>query len=67
MRLVVVALIAINIGYALWHWQRSPVEASSQQVVEETAPTITLLTEIVDTERQQELGEVVSNLSLIHI
>lgn len=61
MRLVVVALVVMNIGYALWHWQRSPIIASTQQIAKEAAPTITLLAEVVNTERQQELDEVVSN------
>jgi len=61
MRLVVVALIVMNIAYAIWHQQHSPVVVSAHQVTEEAAPTIRLLTEVVNTERRQELDEVVSN------
>lgn len=61
MRLVVAALIAMNIGYALWHWQRDPVVAPAQRFAEDIAPTITLLAEVHNTQRQQELDDVVSN------
>jgi len=61
MRLVVVALIVMNIGYALWQWQRSPVVESAQRVAEEAPPPITLLAEVVKTQRQQELDKVMSN------
>lgn len=61
MRLVVVALIVMNIGYALWQWQRSPVEESAQRVAQEASPPIMLLAEVDKTQRQQELDKVVSN------
>jgi|TARA_B110000196_G_scaffold305580_1_gene303330 hypothetical protein len=61
MRLVVVALIVMNIGYALWQWQCSPVEESAQRVAQEASPPIMLLAEVEKTQRQQELDKVVSN------
>jgi len=61
MRLVVVALIVMNIGYALWQWQRSPVEESAQRVAQEASPPVMLLAEVDKTQRQQELDKVVSN------
>lgn len=65
MRLVVVALIVMNVGYALWQWQRGQVSEPPQQIAEQVVPTIRLLTEVRTDQRQRQLDKVVSNPVLV--
>jgi hypothetical protein len=63
MRLVVVSLVLLNIGYFLWHFRHEPAQpaATRMQVESEPGEALVLLSEMGDDERNTELMEVMDN------